>query len=257
METDVYHERAIVRGVPDTFDRCIKPRGEDRPIDVERARGQHERYCSTLASLGLELIRLDADNRCPDCCFVEDTVVAGTGWVVVCRMGAQSRRGEEADVADALSEGRLYRMEAPATMDGGDVIADGDTLYVGLSGRTNEAAVRWLRSVLAAEGVDVVPVTVHGALHLKSACTPVAPGVFLVWDSLAGEEAFAGSDKLIVPVEERYAANCLSVGGTIVVSDGYPRTRELIESRGYRTRPIPMSEFCKAGGSLTCLSVLL
>jgi dimethylargininase len=143
-------------------------------------------------------------------------------------------------------------------MDGGDAIYDGDKLFVGLTDRTNQAAVRQLEGVLATEeGIDVVAVPVTGFLHLKSACTLVAPGVFLVSESFAGAEALAARETLIVPSEESYAANCLSANGTVVVSEGFPRTKELIESRGISTQTLAMTEFRKAGGSLTCLSVLM
>jgi len=254
---DFYYSKAIVRGVPNTFDRCIKPHGDDEPIDLDLAREQHAQYCAALEALGLELIRLDPEDQYPDCCFVEDTAVAARDWAVVCHMGAASRRGEEMAVAEALSDRRLFRLEPPATLDGGDVILDGNTFYVGMTDRSNEAAQRWLWTVLSAEGVDVVPVAVSGVLHLKSACTRVAPGLFLLSETLDAAEAFADNDKLVVPCEELYAANCLSVNGTVIVSAGFPRVKELIESRGFPTRALAMTEFRKAGGSLTCLSVLL
>jgi dimethylargininase len=260
MPSDKRYKRAIVRGVPDTFDRCIKPHGENEPINLELAREQHASYCAALEGLGLELMRLDAEDRFPDCCFVEDTVVVTGDTAVVCEMGAASRRGEEAAVADALSTlrlHRLHRLEPPATMDGGDAIYDGDRLFVGLSDRTNRATVLQCESVLATEGIVVVAVPVTGFLHLKSACTRVAPGVFLVSEHFAGAEALDTVESLIVPSEESYAANCLSVNGTVLVSDGFPRTKELIESRGIPTETLAMTEFRKAGGSLTCLSVLL
>ena len=260
MPSDKRYKRAIVRGVPDTFDRCIKPHGKNDPINLELAREQHASYCAALEGLGLELILLDAEDRFPDCCFVEDTAVVTGDTAVVCEMGAASRRGEEAAVAEALSDLRLrrvHRLEPPATMDGGDAIYDGDKLFVGLSDRTNRAAVRQLENVLATEGIGVVAVPVTGVLHLKSACTSVAPGVFLVAEHFTRVEALAARESLIVPSDESYAANCLSVNGTVVVSDGFPRTKELIESRGIPTETLAMTEFRKAGGSLTCLSVLL
>jgi dimethylargininase len=260
MPSDHRYQRAIVRGVPDSFDRCIKPGGDKHTIDVKLARAQHHSYCALLEELGVQLIRLDADERFPDCCFVEDTVVVAGTTAVVCEMGAPSRRGEEAAVEDALSRRRLrdlHRLEPPATMDGGDAILDGNRLIVGLSDRTNRAAVGQCASALAPHGIEVVAVPVSGFLHLKSACTRVAPGLFVVAESFAGADALAASESLVVPAEEGYAANCLSVNGVAVVSEGFPLTRELIESRGIPTRTLAMTEFRKAGGSLTCLSILL
>jgi dimethylargininase len=255
-KTSPKHRGAIVRGVADSFDRCIRPHGA-QPIDVALAREQHAAYCAVLEQLGLELVRLDADDRFPDCCFVEDTAVVAGGTVIVCEMGAHSRRGEEEAVAAALAGRRLARMEPPATMDGGDVIFTGDKLYVGLTDRSNEHAVRSVSDILGPAGVEVTGVPVTGVLHLKSACTTIAPGVMLVSEQFAETGAFSKYERLIVPREESYAANCLSVNGAVVVSGGFPRTRAIIEERGFPTVALDMSEFRKGGGSLTCLSILL
>jgi dimethylargininase len=142
-------------------------------------------------------------------------------------------------------------------MDGGDAIYIGSELFVGITGRTNEHAVRSLEHLLGDRDVVVVPVPVTNVLHLKSVCTPIASDLFLVSEQFAAAEAIAGRERLIVPETERYAANCLSVNGTVVVSEGYPQTRAVIESRGLRTLALDMSEFRKCGGSLTCLSILL
>ncbi len=248
--------RAIVRGVPPTFDRCIRPEGSDRPIDVTLAAAQHAAYCDTLRSLGLDLLRIEADDRYPDCCFVEDTVFVVGDTVFVCEMGAASRRGEGEAVVGELAGLRLVRLDPPATIDGGDVIYNDGTLFVGLSARTNADAVRQVKGVLDGTGVQVIPVPVTDVLHLKSACTPVAPGVVLVSEACASADAFTGCERLAVPANESYAANCLSIGGTVIVSEGFPRTRELLESRGYPTVALNMSEFRKGGGSLTCLSIV-
>jgi dimethylargininase len=251
------HRRAIVRGVPDTFGNCIQPAGDSQPVDVESARAQHAAYCDTLERLGLELVRLEADDRFPDCCFVEDAAIVVGDLAIICEMGAVSRRGEEEAVAATLSEHRQARLAPPATIDGGDAIHTGDKLLVGITERTNLAAVRQLDRILAAVAVDVVPVPVKDVLHLKSACTPLAPGLVLISDRFAAAEAFAEYERLIVPAEEDYAANCLWVNGTAVVSRGYPRTKAAVESRGFPTVALDMSEFRKCGGSLTCLSILL
>jgi len=251
-------DTAIVRGVAATFDSSIRPEGDDRPIDVGLAADQHAAYCAVLESLGLRLVRLEADDRYPDCCFVEDTAVVVGETAVTSEMGAPSRRGEEKAIAAALgtiSTHRVIRLEPPATMDGGDVISTGDQLFVGLTARTNEHAVRQLEGLLGPSGVDVVGVPVTDVLHLKSACTRIGPETFLVSERFAATGAFAEYERLIVPDEESYAANCLSVGGSVIVSEGFPRTKTLIESTGIETVTLDMSEFRKAGGSLTCLSI--
>lgn len=259
MPTDGTRRYAIVRGVAGNFDNCIKPHGEPSAIDMDLARRQHASYCSLLETLGLELIRLDADDRFPDCCFVEDTAVVAGETAIICEMGASSRRGEEEAVAGVLRERShsLRRLEPPATLDGGDVIVTGNKVYCGMTERSNRAAAAKLEEFLEPEGMEVVPVPVTHVLHLKSACTSLAPGVVLIAEQFAGAEAFAGFDRIVVPAHESYAANCLSVNGTVVLSAGFPRTRKLVEERGYPVEPLEMTEFRKAGGSLTCLSILL
>jgi dimethylargininase len=259
MRVDGARERAIVRGVAGTFDTCIKPHGEPQAIDLDLARRQHASYCSILEKLGLELIRLDADDQFPDCCFVEDTAVVAGDTAVICEMGASSRRGEEEAVAGVLRERRLNlrRLEPPASLDGGDVIVTGDQLFCGMSDRSNRAAAGKLDEFFLPEGLEVVPVPVIHVLHLKSACTALSPGVVLIAEQFADAEAFAGFDRIVVPAAESYAANCLSVNGTVVLSGGFPATKKLVEERGFPVETLEMTEFRKAGGSLTCLSIIL
>jgi dimethylargininase len=249
--------KAIVRDVASTYDRCIRPHGGKSPIDVARARRQHNNYCATLVDLGFDLVRLDADDRYPDCCFVEDTAIVAGSVAVICEMGAPSRRGEQPAVAAALDGWEIVFLELPATMDGGDVLRDGNKLFVGLTERTNQAAVDQLSSVLARHGMAVEPVVVRDVLHLKSACTRLGPGLFLVSESFARTGAFAGFDLVVVPEEESYAANCFAASGQAIVSEGFPVTKSLIEDRGIVCHPLDMSEFRKGGGSLTCLSIPL
>jgi dimethylargininase len=223
---------------------------------VGRARDQHAAYTAALDQLGFELVRLDADDRYPDCCFVEDTVVVSGGLAVFCEMGAPSRRGEQPAVMGALSDLEQLRLESPATLDGGDVIRDGDALFVGLTERTNRAAVDALAAALGPRGKTVRPVAVTGALHLKSLCTRLGPGLFVITESFARTGAFSQYDLVVLPDEEGYAANCLAAGGRAVVSRGYPESRRRIEAAGIETITVDMSEFRKGDGSLTCLSIL-
>jgi dimethylargininase len=240
-----------------TYDRCIRPHGGASVIDVARAREQHEAYCAALEDLGFDLVRLEADDRYPDCCFVEDTAIVVDSVAVFCEMGAPSRRGEQPAVSAALEGYDNVRLESPATMDGGDVLRDGNTLFVGLTERTNQAAVDQLGSALTPHKIAVEPVAVSDVLHLKSACTRLGPGLFLVSESFARTGVFAGYDRVVVPDEESYAANCLAANGAAIISEGFPVTKSQIENRGILTRPLDMSEFRKGGGSLTCLSILL
>jgi dimethylargininase len=249
---------ALVRAPSASFVNCIQENRPPETIDLERAQIEHHRYCELLEELGLELIQIPPDERFPDGCFVEDTAVVVGQEALILNMGAPSRLGEAAGVKAVLGKlRRVHDMMPPATMDGGDVLVMGTKLYVGLSRRTNEAGCRTLERMAGPAGYEVVPVPIRNILHLKSACTSpggdhvvVAPGFF-------DASILSRYRRIAVPPEEAYAANCLAVNGRVLVSDGYPRTRSLLEGAGFETIATAMSEFRKGGGSLTCLSVIL
>lgn len=251
---------AIVRLPAATFERCIRPEGSVDPIDRALAVRQHDAYVAVLAARGIDVIRVDADDRYPDCCFVEDPVVIVGGTAVVCEMASEARRGEGDALAPVLSPlRRIHHLQPPATMDGGDVIRMGGRIFIGLSRRTNAAAVDQVRTVAAREGIAVTAVAVGGVLHLKSACTALDDDTLLIDRRHADPSAFAGKRLVDVPADESYAANALALGDTVVVSAGFPRTRDRVASAlsGVDVVELGMSEFRKAGGSLTCLSILL
>jgi dimethylargininase len=248
---------ALVRDVPDTFDRAITPASPAELIDVERARQQHRRYCEVLEGLGLTLVRVAADDRFPDCPFVEDTALLLGGKIIITAPGAEARRGEVVAVEEALrGYGEVHRIEAPATLDGGDVLRIADALYVGLSTRTNVHAIEQLRAILGAHGYRIVPVDVRDVLHLKSACTYLGGDVIVWLDGHLDPRGFAHFRKIAVPRAEAHAANCLAVNRTVLVPSGAPQTRARIDSFGLDTVEVEMSETRKAGGGLTCSSVI-
>lgn len=252
--------RAIVRDVPATFDRAIRPDPATDRIDVERARQQHRRYCAALEELGLKLIRLAADDRFPDSPFVEDTAVVIGGLAVLARPGATARRGEVAAVAEAMAATPsldVQMLEPPATLDGGDVLVIGDRVFVGRSGRTNRDGARQLGAILAARSIELETVTVRDILHLKSACTHLGDDTILWLEGhVDGEELLRDRNCIVVPADERHAANCLAVNGRVLVPADAPDTRAAIEAAGFDTIEVDISESVKAGGGLTCSSIV-
>ncbi|MCK4223413.1 hypothetical protein KAX01_03860, partial [Candidatus Bathyarchaeota archaeon] len=127
---------ALVRSVPDSYDRCVRTNVEK--IDVALARRQHARYCKVLQECGLKLIWIDADDSLPDSCFVEDTAIIFTEKAVICNMSIKSRANEVVEVAKALEKLKeTYYIKPPATIDGGDVLKIGHKVFVGISARTN------------------------------------------------------------------------------------------------------------------------
>ncbi|UCC84638.1 MAG: N(G),N(G)-dimethylarginine dimethylaminohydrolase [Gemmatimonadota bacterium] len=248
---------ALVRGVPKTFHRAITPSESTEPIDVERAREQHERYCQALEGLGLKLIRIAADDRFPDCPFVEDTALVLGDRVIITAPGAEARRGETGAIEQALENYMtLYHIQSPATLDGGDILLIDEHVYVGLSSRTSSLAAEQLRQILADTRYDVTPVAVDGILHLKSACTYLGDDVIVYLPGHLDDDFFARYERITVPRNEAHAANCLSINGTVLVPAGAPETRAHIENAGFDTLEIDISESHKVGGGLTCSCII-
>jgi dimethylargininase len=245
---------AVVRGVPDTFALGERPTDSAEDVDVGLARIQHEAYCRVLEGAGLSLVYIPADVRFPDCCFVEDTSVIAGRTAIITRMGALPRRGEEAAVREVLANHMpVLDIASPASLDGGDVLVLGDCIFIGLGGRTNRAAVDQVRDMVG-PAFSVTAVPLEGVLHLKSACTRVDGGHLLIRRGHFDESVFEGYNLIDVPEEEAYAANCLGLGRVVLVSAGFPETRQAVESAGFEAVEMETSEFRKMQGSLTCLS---
>ena len=225
------------------------------PIDVARARAQHRAYEQCLAELGVRVISLAAEPGYPDSVFVEDPAIVLDEVAVITRPGAESRRGESQSLAAALEPFRpLCWMREPATLDGGDVMRAGKTLYVGRSGRTSVEGIRQLAAHVEPFGYRVCPVEVKGCLHLKSACSYLGDGLVFAYRPWIDSEALGGLRLVDAPDAE--AVNVLRVAGAILVAHGFPRTAETIESLGLPVRTLDNSEIRKAEGALTCCSLL-
>jgi dimethylargininase len=246
-----------MRGVPDSLGDCELTFLEREPIDLDRAREQHAAYATLLEDLGFEVVEVPADAAFPDCCFVEDVAVVLDGLAVMTRPGADSRRGEIPAVEQVLAPFRpVVRIEAPATLEGGDVLSLGRTLYVGRSPRTNAGGIEALRTLAEPAGYRVVTVPVIGCLHLKSAVTALDDGRVLANTSWIDPTPLQGLEVIPVDPAEPAAANVLRVGGVVVAHPGFPRTRERLGPLGLAIRTLDVSEFLKAEAALTCKSLL-
>lgn len=245
---------AITRGVSPSVAQCELTHLERTPIDYGRAVAQHEQYLDVLRELGLEVVELPGDPAFPDCVFVEDTAVVLEDVAVVTRPGAESRRGEVEAIAQELQKyRRLARIAAPATLDGGDVLVLGDRLFVGDSLRTNAAGREQLRRLT---GREVVAVPLHGALHLKTAVTRVAPDTLLINREWVDASAF-GEWKLIdADPGEPFGANALAIGTTVVYPSEHVHTLGRLRAAGLTVRTVEAGELAKAEGGVTCSVVL-
>ncbi|MBX6364369.1 MAG: dimethylargininase [Gemmatimonadetes bacterium] len=248
---------ALTRAVSPEIARCELTHLERQPIDAARAAEQHAAYERALRELGCEVRRVAPAPELPDSVFIEDTAVVLDEVAVITRPGAASRRPETAAVADALREFRPLRaIDAPGTLDGGDVLRVGRTLWVGASSRTNADGIAQLRALLRPFGYRVEAVAVEGALHLKSAATLVAPDLLLVNPAWLPPAAFDGMAHLEVDPTEPFAANALLVGTRLLCADAFPRTLERLRRHGLDPLTVDASELAKAEGGVTCCSLV-
>ncbi|MCA1828050.1 MAG: dimethylarginine dimethylaminohydrolase family protein [Myxococcales bacterium] len=248
---------ALLRSVPSSFAGALSAVRPDPPIDVALARAQHDAYRRALEACGASVDVLEADEACPDCVFIEDTAVIGDGVALIARSGAPSRRAETPAVAGALERHgfRVVQMTAPGTLDGGDCMRVGRSLYVGRSPRTNAEGIAQLTR--AFPQLRVVPVDLPaGVLHLKCVCSPLGNDrIALAEDSIPA--AVFDAEIVWVPADEKYASNLVAVGAHAVVAEGFPRTHDALARAGFSLHPVPVSEARKADGSLTCQSIVL
>ena len=223
------------------------------PVDAGLAARQWQSYVDALAGAGWRVVEVAPADDCPDAVFVEDPVVVYGRTAVLARSGALERRGEVAGVEAALDGYDLRRIEAPGTLDGGDVLKVGSTVHVGLSGRTNEEGARQLAAHLPA--ATVVPVPVTKALHLKSAVTALPDGTVIGFPPLVDDpEAFDS----ILAVPEEGGAHVVVLGDdTVLMAASAPRSADLFRARGLEPVVVDISEFEKLEGCVTCLSVRL
>ena len=239
---------AITRAVSPRIADCELSYIQRQPIDYARAAAQHEGYERLLASHGCQIVHVPAAPDMPDSVFVEDTAVVLDDVAIITRPGAQSRRSEVESVAEVLQRYRpLFRVTEPATLDGGDVLVIGQRLYVGVSQRTNIEAI---------EQLNAVPIDFQGCLHLKSAVTQIDDDTLLVNPRWVDSRQFPDLNRVDIDPAEPFAANALRLGDVLLFSASYPRTRKLLESRGYRVEVVDVSELEKAEAGVTCCSVL-
>lgn len=247
-----------MRGVPNSFTAALVAGGRPN-IDIDEARHQHDAYRANLTDAGYSVEVVPADEAHPDCPFIEDTAVILDDTAVITRPGAESRRGEEDPVAEALGVHRaVARITEPGTLEGGDVMRMGDRIFVGRSERTNQEGIDQLSRIATLLGLSARPIHMSGVLHLKSAVLPLDGDTLLLAVDHINPDAFG--DYRIVPMAsgEQHLASVLPLAnGTVMATASAPETIASLELAGYKVIPVDISQFQAADGGLTCLSVLL
>jgi dimethylargininase len=296
LQNKAMFTRAIVRPPSPNFSEGLTISTVEAP-DYERALAQHDAYCAALERCGLTLTKLEPDPDYPDSTFVEDTAILLTPYVgsrhanhtqsaqgndvgakalrltlVLTRPGAPSRTGEVESMRKVLADffPSLPAIQAPGTLDGGDVCEAGNHFFIGISERTNKAGAQQLAEMLASVGhtasfVDIRGLSVpraattgspaQGILHLKSGIAYLSDNRLVLIESLASRREFRGYDIVRVKAGEEYAANCVRVNDYVLVAAGYPAFERKLRRLGYQAIVLDMTEFQKMDGGLSCLSL--
>lgn len=248
---------AITRPVSDALASCELSFVARARIDIARARTQHAHYVDALRALGCKVLQAPAAPALADAVFVEDTAVVVDELAVMTRTGAGSRRAEGATVEPLVARYRpVARIEAPGTLDGGDVLCLGRDVYVGHSARSNGPGIAQLHDLLAPLGYRVHAVRTRDCLHLKSAVTAVAADTVLVNGAWLLDDPFGRYRRIQVDPREPHAANALRVGDCVLYPDNSPRTTQRLRDAGIAVSVLALDELQKAEGAVTRCSIV-
>jgi dimethylargininase len=248
---------AITRAVSSALAHCELSFIPRSPIDLERARAEHQAYELLLTKLGARVISLAEEPALPDSVFVEDPAIVLDEVAVICPLGVETRRKEAPSIAAALEKFRkLAYVKLPGALEGGDVLRVGKKAFVGITARSNPEGIRQLAVILGALGYEVTAVPVTGCLHLKSAVTHLGRNIMLGNRAWFDCKRIEGFDWVDVEPSEPHSGNALAVGDTVLFPASFPKTRARIEARGFRVEPVDISELQKAEAGLTCSSLL-
>lgn len=223
----------------------------------ENALVQHDSYVEALKKCGVQVHVLEADERYPDSCFVEDVAVCTREFAMVTSPGAESRKGEEIEIVETLK--KFYEdivfVKAPGTLEGGDVMMIGDHYYIGLSDRTNQEGANQLIEALEAHGMHGSVIEMKEMLHLKTGLAYLEDNILLVAGEFIECEEFNKYTKVIIDDDESYAANCIRVNDYVLVPKSFDKTKAKIEAAGLKVITVDTSEYMKVDGGLSCLSL--
>jgi dimethylargininase len=250
---------AIVRRPGNNFSQGLTTVNLGKP-DLEATHKQHEAYCLALEQCGLNLIHLLPDLDHPDSTFVEDTAILTEHCAILTNPGATSRKGEVSSIHEALIPffDNFHSIEAPGTLDGGDICDAGSHFFIGVSERTNHTGAEQLAGFLAQYDYTSSIIDIQGIddiLHLKSGISYLGENNMVLIDSLVSHPCFSAYNIIQPDSNENYAANCVRVNECVIMAEGFPRLRGKIESSGSRVIPLHMSEYQKMDGGLSCLSL--
>lgn len=247
----------LTREVSPTIGNCLLTFMHRQSIDYDQACEQHRNYRAVLQELGLNVISLPGLPDLPDAVFIEDTAVVLDEIAVVCLPAVKDRRPELASVIDVLRQYRSLRfLTPPATLEGGDIVLKGTTIFVGNSSRTNLEGVTQLRQIVEPLGYEVKLVKVSGCLHLSTGASWLGGDTMLVNPNWIDVSGFAGCRIIPVPESEPWGANVVKIGDRLVMPATFVSTQALLQQHGFLTIAVNVSEFLKAEGGVTCMRLM-
>jgi len=227
-----------------------------KPV-YEKAVRQHNAYILSLEKCDVTVEVLEANERYPDSCFVEDVAVCTAEFALITHPGAPSRKGEQKEIVDFLKKyyDDFDEITNPGTLEGGDVMKVGNHYYIGLSERTNREGATQFITALEKRGMSGSMVEMNDMLHLKTGMSYLEDNLLLVTAEMINKRQFVNFDQIIVDPDEAYAANSIRINDYIIVPAGFEKTKRRIEERGLKTIIVDTSEFMKIDGGLSCLSL--
>ena len=241
--------RSIVEGLSDTKTLGLP--------NYEQAIIQHQSYIDVLTKCGLDVVVLEPCEEYPDSTFVEDVALITPNCVIITRPGAPSRRGEVHEIEFVLKQKfkNIEAIEAPGTIEGGDIMMVGDHYYIGLSERTNLEGAKQLIQILTKYGMSGSTISLKKVLHLKTGLSYLEENNLVVCGEFVNDSSLGRYNPIEIPEKESYAANCIWVNDSVIIPLGYPTTKQRIKNAGYPVIETDMTEFQKLDGGLSCLSL--
>jgi len=218
---------------------------------------QHQSYIDALTKCGLDVHVLEPCEEYPDSTFVEDVALITPNCAIITRPGAPSRRGEVYEIEFVLKQrfNNIEVIEAPGTIEGGDIMMVGDHYFIGLSERTNLEGARQIIQILKKYDMSGSTIALKKVLHLKTSLSYLEKNNLVVCGEFINDSCFEKYNPIEIPENESYAANCIWVNESVIIPLGYPTTKQRINNAGYAVIETDMSEFQKLDGGLSCLSL--
>ena len=246
---------AFVRRPDSSFSQAISANPKDQPIDLKRACLQHEHYIAALEKTGVEIVSLPAIHGYPDAPFVEDTTVVFDHLALACPNKEKSRRGEGASIHKEIKKYRTIKtLPSSVTLDGGDVLNTDEKIFVGISSRTNFEAVNALAKFTKK---PVIPIKILRGLHLKTSVSYLGNDILVLDPSSVETNPLHEFKWIETDSSSHRAANCLAIENKVLMSKESNQIADRIHKEGFKTLELDISEFEKADGGLTCLSIML